>query len=525
MKSKEQPNRSIEPSLEELSGEYGLEIVETVSDHELDTDSVASLPVEWARTNCLLPVKIDGVPCVLTCDPSAVDQQEHLSLLTGNHLKPVLASRELILESIERCYYSKNDSPTDFIQDLETESDQIGAINRADDLLQVAEKAPVTQLINLILLDALKKRASDIHFEPSEAQLRVRYRIDGILYEQTSPPKHMVDPLVSRLKVMSNMDIAEKRLPQDGMAKVRVGEREFDIRISTIPVPEGERVVLRLLDKESTLLPLTSLGMSNECLESFDKLVSEPHGMIVVSGPTGSGKTTTLYAALSGMDSSTKNILTIEDPVEYQLDNIAQIQVKRKIGLTFSLGLRHILRQDPDIVLVGETRDSETASIGIRAALTGHLVFTTLHTNDAAGAIVRLIDMGVEPYLLASCIRGVLAQRLVRKLCPLCRKEVSLSVADAAKLNIPAKDVQERSVWEPVGCSKCIQGYMGRIGLFELMVIDQKLCDRIRSGNCTPSEIRSAATAVNMQTLLQDGISKVFSGKTSVSEILSVASI
>jgi len=524
MKSNAKPRRPTDPPIEQLAEEYGLEIAETISDHELDPAFVASLPVEWARANCLLPVRVDGVPCVLTCDPSTVDQQEHLSLLTGCHLKPMLASRELILQSIERCYYSKNDSPTDFIEDLEAGEDRFGTTDRVDDLLQVAEKAPVTQLINLILLDALKKRASDIHFEPFEAQLRVRYRVDGILYEQASPPRNMVEALVSRLKVMSHMDIAEKRLPQDGMARVRVGEREFDIRVSTIPVAEGERVVLRLLDKDSALLPLASLGMREECLAAFDRLVTEPHGMIVVSGPTGSGKTTTLYAALAGMDSSKKNILTIEEPIEYQLENIGQIQVKTKIGLTFSTGLRHILRQDPDIVLVGETRDAETATIGIRAALTGHLVFTTLHTNDAAGAIVRLLDMGVEPYLLSSCIRGVLAQRLVRKLCPACRKEVPLSAEEAGKLGEPGTNLVGCSVWAPVGCNECIQGYKGRTGLFELLVMDQGICERVRSGNCTPAEIRSAARRANMETLLEDGVSKALDGTTSVSEVLAVAS-
>ena len=512
--------------LRQLAQRYGMDFLSSVPDGMLDPSLVSDLPVEWARTHCLLPVRIDGEACALGCDPGQVAEQEHLALLLGEELRAVLAPREVVLQSIERCYYSKDDSPDEFIQDItavDGRGPEIRAESGADDLLQVAEKAPVTQLVNLILLEAVKRRASDIHFEPFDRKLRVRYRVDGVLYEQSSPPKHLEDPLVSRLKVMARMDIAEKRLPQDGMARVRVGEREVDIRISTVPVAEGERMVLRLLDRDSALLPLAALGMVSDRLEAFEFLLSEQNGIVVVSGPTGSGKTTTLYAALGQLDASRRNILTIEDPIEYRLPDIGQIQVKPKIGLTFASGLRHILRQDPDIVLVGEARDVETAEIAMRAALTGHLVFTTLHTNDAPGVVLRFIDMGVEPYLLASCLKGALAQRLVRVLCPKCRVESSLSDREAEVLGKGAAALRDSKVHRPAGCSACLEGYSGRTGLFELLVIDDELREMIRDGRFAAEDLRAAAAGKGMVTLEADGLNKVAEGITSVAEIVNAA--
>jgi len=520
----QQPPENEAVKLRELAREYGIDFVELLPEDSLDPLLVAKLPVEWARANCLLPVKLSGQVCVLTSDPSTVRQQEHLALLIGQELRPVLAPRSLIARSIERCYVSKDESPDDFIRDLTLGNRKTDrTLSASDDLLQVAEKAPVTQFVNLILLDAVKRGASDIHFEPFQATLRIRYRIDGILYEQVAPPKHIEEALVSRLKVMGHMDIAEKRLPQDGMARVRVGEREIDIRVSSIPVAEGERVVLRLLDRDSSLLPLSVLGMSQNVLRSFELLLKEPNGIIIVSGPTGSGKTTTLYAALGQLDALRKNIITIEDPVEYQLPNIGQIQVKPKIGLTFATCLSHILRQDPDIILVGETRDSETASIAVQSSLTGHLVFTTLHTNDAPSAVLRLVDMGVEPYLLASCLRGVLAQRLVRKLCTECRKEVTVSGSDIIKLGAMGQSLAGRHVWIPDRCPECLEGFRGRSGIFELMVIDQAMQDIVSSGNAGVDDLRNSAVSKGMDSLVVDGLNKVLEGITSLAEVMSVA--
>ena len=511
-----------EAALRDLATQYGMEFMSPVPPEILDPSLVARLSVEWARTHGLLPVCINGEPCVLTADPRKISEQEYLALLLGVELRPVVTPRGQILQSIEQCYYRQENSPQDFLRDLAPGPAGGAPGARTDDLLQVAEKAPVTQLVNLILLEAVKRRASDIHFEPFENALRVRYRVDGVLYEQASPAKHLELALVSRLKVMAKMDIAEKRLPQDGMARVRVGEREIDIRVSTIPVAEGERVVLRLLDRDSALLPLSVLGMSERILQSFEGLLHQSNGMIVVCGPTGSGKTTTLYAALGRLDAARRNILTIEDPIEYQLPNIGQMQVKPKIGLTFANGLRHILRQDPDVILVGETRDIETAEIAIRAALTGHLVFTTLHTNDAPGAVMRLADMGVEPYLLASCLRGILAQRLVRRLCPRCRKPVTVTPSDVRLCGAAAAPFIGRTAWAASGCADCLEGYKGRVGLFELLTIDRAMREVIRAGGAGADTLRDMANKSGMSSLVADGMQKIDEGVTSLAEVASV---
>jgi general secretion pathway protein E len=509
--------------LRALAREFNMAFLEAVSRDMLDPLLLGNVPVEWARTNCLLPVRIDGNLSVLTADPRRIHEQEYLSLLIGHELRPVLASRATILSGIEQCYYRKTATPSTFLKDLAVPGVEVDEPQaRADDLLQVAERAPVTQLVNLILLEAVKQGASDIHFEPYESRLRVRYRIDGILYEQASPPKHLEEALVSRLKVMAHLDIAEKRLPQDGMARVRVGTREIDVRMSSVPVAEGERVVLRLLDLSSALLPLGVLGMPDAALAMFESLLAEPSGIIIVCGPTGSGKTTTLYAALGRLDSCRRNILTIEDPIEYQLPNIGQIQVKPKIGLTFSSGLRHILRQDPDVILVGETRDLETAEIAMRAALTGHLVFTTLHTNDAPGAVIRLLDMGVESYLLASCLRAALAQRLVRKLCPECRRPSVVSPTDVRGV-AGGETLLGKTMWTARGCPVCLEGYRGRLGLFELMVADRGIQNAIRDGRGGAAGLRGEAEKAGMSNLLADGLSKVLAGVTSLSEVVAVA--
>ena len=501
---------------------YGIDVLDSVPRSALDPGLVANLSVEWARMNCILPVMLDGKVCVLTGDPDQVSQQEYLALLLGKELRPVLALRQEILACIEQCYYNKDASPEAFMRDLdEPEPMAMSTEPSSADLLKETADTPVTQLVNLIMLEAVKQRASDIHFEPFESRLRVRYRIDGVLYEQASPPKHLEQSLVSRLKVMARMDIAEKRLPQDGMMRVRVGEREIDIRMSTIPIAEGERVVLRLLDSGSALMPLDALGMSEKTLNVLERIFASPSGMITVCGPTGSGKTTTLYAALGCLDSARCNILTIEDPIEYTLPDIGQIHVKPKIGMTFSTGLRHILRQDPDVILIGETRDHETAGIALRAALTGHLVFTTLHTNDAAGAILRLLDMGVSSHMLSSCLRASLGQRLVRCLCQSC-KRATLLKADILLPESPQNFYANSKVWEAAGCTMCLEGFKGRTGIFELLLIDEEIQRLIRSEDS--SQLRLAATQRGMVTLAEDGLRKVMSGVTTFEEVTTAVS-
>ena len=511
-------------ALQQLAGQFHLEIITEMADDMLDPALVAELPVDWARAHLMLPVRRNGELHVLTSDPKDLNSQKQLQLLLGCELTPLLASKETITTAIERCYFSRKDTAQEFIRDL---GDQVpksqAAAAHTEDLLQMSENAPVTQLINLIILEAIKAAASDIHIEPFEERLKIRYRIDGMLYDQAAPPKHMESALISRLKVMAHMDIAEKRLPQDGVARVHIGKRQIDIRVSTVPVAEGERVVLRLLERESTLLPLAGLGLGADLLKKFDRIIKEPHGIILVCGPTGSGKTTTLYAALQQLDKTRINILTVEDPIEYQLPDIGQIQIKPKIGLTFASGLRHILRQDPDVILVGEIRDLETAEIAIRASLTGHLVFSTLHTNDAPSAVTRMTDMGIPPYLCAASLRATMAQRLVRRLCPACKKQTTLTKDESASFGAAAHKIGDNALWSANGCKDCLDGFHGRTGLFELLEITPEISEKIRAEHANTAMLRRLAVEQGMQTLMDDGIAKMFAGETSPQEVLRAA--
>lgn len=507
--------------LQQFSRQFNIEIISEISDAMLDPALVTELPVEWARAQLMLPINQNGDFRVLLADPRNINAQKQLALLLNRELTPLLAAKETILNGIERCYFRRKATAGEFIRDMRDQTPETETTKRpTDDLLQMAENAPVTQLINLILLEAVKARASDVHIEPYESRLKIRYRIDGMLYDRPAPPKNLESPLISRLKVMAHMDIAERRLPQDGVARVRIGKREIDIRVSTVPIAEGERVVLRLLDRNSTLLPLAGLGLGTNLLERFNRLIKEPNGIILVCGPTGSGKTTTLYAALQQLDKNRINILTIEDPIEYQLPDIGQIQVKPKIGLTFASGLRHILRQDPDVILVGEIRDLETAEIAIRASLTGHLVFSTLHTNDAPSAVTRMTDMGIPPYLCAASLRAVIAQRLVRRLCPECKIQTKMTPQDSASFGTHALEFGAKPVWTAKGCKECVEGYRGRTGLFELLEISSEIAELIRTEHANTAILRSMASKQGAKTMLDDAREKMWNGETSPSEIL-----
>lgn len=503
------------------AGQYDLPFIAQLKPEWLKPALVEKLPVDWARAHRLLPIERDGGLYALTSDPNAVSRLDELSLLLGRDVYPLLTTPEELRRAIDACY-TQRQAPA-WSEAPEPDAPEAPS-GRAEDLLRASAEAPVAQYVNGLLLDAVRRRASDIHVEPFESKLQVRFRVDGFLYAQPPPPKSIESALISRLKVMARLDIAERRLPQDGMAKVRVGAREFDIRVSTVPVAEGERVVLRLLNQESLLRPLSALGMPAAVEEDFRRVLAEPNGVVLVTGPTGSGKTTTLYAALQGLDTQRLNVMTIEDPIEYQLPGIAQIQVKPKIGLSFAQGLRHILRQDPDVVLVGEIRDAETAEIAIRASLTGHLVFSTLHTNDALSAVVRLTDMGVPPYLLASALRGCLAQRLVRQLCPACRRPSVPTEGELRALGRHGGKLRGRAVWRPVGCPECMDGYRDRTGLYEWIHFGPEWEPALRSAS-DGTALRTQAREKSLSSLLEDGVEKVRQGTTSLEEVLRVVGV
>ena len=508
-----------ETSLEALAAQYGMGWLAEIPDDYLDPDLVSRISVDWARQHVILPLRQGARLLLATPDPADVASLDDVGLLLGQDPTPVLVARSVILKAIERCYVRRPDLRREAIPLAAGEGPAL--VSSAEDLLRESSQAPVTQLVNAILLEALRQGSSDVHVEPFENRLQIRYRVDGFLYAQPSPAKELEAPLVSRLKVMAGLDIAERRLPQDGMAKVRVGEREVDIRVSTVPVAEGERVVLRLLNRDALLLPLESLGMPAEVQQRFQQKMQLPNGIILVTGPTGSGKTTTLYAALRGLDIAHRNVLTIEDPIEYQLPGIGQIQVKPKIDLTFAKGLRHILRQDPDVIFVGEIRDLETAEIAIRSSLTGHLVLSTLHTNDALSAVVRLVDMGIESYLLGEAVQAVLAQRLVRKLCPACRVAGSLTTEEAEALGRDVEAQAGQPVWRPAGCPACLNGYRGRTGVFEWLELGPEVREAIRC-RASAAELRALASARGFRTLLHDGWARISAGETSPGEVIRV---
>jgi general secretion pathway protein E len=480
-----------------------------------------NLSAKYLRTYAVCPVSVEGGQLtVATSDPRNPVVLDDLRQTTGLTVKLVISSPEAITEAIDRTYDGANASALQRI--VEGMEDERGPDGDEDvsHLRDMAFEAPVVRLVNLLIENAITAEASDIHIEPFEDTLRIRYRIDGILYDQEAPPRRLQAAVTSRIKIMAEMNIAERRLPQDGRIRVNLHGARVDIRVSTIPTVHGESIVMRLLQRSSVFLPLDKLGFPADTLTRFESLIKRPHGIILVTGPTGSGKTTTLYAALDKINSPDRKIITIEDPVEYQLKGVNQIPVKPKIGLTFATGLRHIVRQDPDVILVGEIRDLETAEIAIQASLTGHLVFSTLHTNDAPAAITRLQDMGVEPYLVASVLEAVLAQRLVRRICIACRVADTPSAADLDALGVTAGP--NTRLFRGKGCEECRgTGYRGRSGIYELFVISEDVRSLILR-RASSRDIRRAAIEGGMRTLRQDGWAKACQGLTTVEEVLRV---
>ncbi len=516
--------------MHELAVLLGMEYMSDLSTVSVPHEFIERVPIQFARRHSLVAVG-ERDECMLVAvappfDPHPVDD---VALLVGRDVEPVLASREEIQSLISQAYQAEA-AVEQIFSDLEEEEFAASLEEDSEvgtqDLLDIANKAPIIKLVNTIISEALRLRASDIHIQPYEDSLHVRYRIDGILYDTMTPPKKYQEAIISRVKVMGRMDIAERRLPQDGRASVRIGDREVDIRISTVPTVWGERVVMRLLDKGKKLFVMEELGLYPEQLELFRKITSYSHGMIFVTGPTGSGKTTTLNAVLNHINSPEKNIITIEDPIEYHIVGISQMEVSTKKGMTFATGLRHILRQDPDIIMVGEVRDLETARISVQAALTGHLVLSTLHTNDSAGAVTRLIDLGVEPYLVSSSLIAVVAQRLVRLICNECKREYRPDEAVLRNLGLDASQYEGKTFWRGVGCDACLgRGFMGRTGIFEILVVDDEIRGMIKK-NATAGEIRQAASRnAYFSTLRMDGVRKVLDGLTTPEEVLKVTQL
>jgi general secretion pathway protein E len=482
------------------------------------------LPLPFLRAKMLVPVTLENGTLVLAmADPLDLEARESVAKATGRRVAVQAGTEEEIREAIEKGYGESASSMERLIEQVGEEGDEIaGGDERVERLIGAASEAPIIRLVNFIIARGIERGASDIHIEPFEKSIKVRYRIDGILVEAEAPPRRLQTAIISRIKIMARINIAESRLPQDGRVKLRIGGQEIDFRVSTLPTLYGESVVIRILDQSAVPLDLSTLGFPGDTLARIRQMVNAPHGMLLVTGPTGSGKTTTLYGALQEIRSAERKIITIEDPVEYQVPGVNQIQVKPQIGLTFAAGLRSIVRQDPDVILVGEIRDRETAEIAIHSALTGHMVLSTLHTNDAAGAVSRLLEMGVEEYLLPSSLSGVLAQRLVRTICEQCSRPRELSQAFRDEVLREAGFVPEGDLRIGAGCDACGQtGYRGRMGIFELLVIDEPIKDLIL-GRADAGAIRAKAVAGGMSLLRDDGWDKVRRGLTTVEEVLRV---
>lgn len=488
---------------------------------------VNNVPVQFSRTYSLVALEAteDGALKVATCFPLDTNPMDDLASMLGTEVEPVLAPQQEINTLIARAYRHKADGMDEALADVEEDGDIAGMaaeLEDAEDVLDVSNKAPIIKLVNTILFQALKMRASDVHFHPYPDRTQVRFRIDGILYDMDSVPRKAQEAIVSRVKVMGKMDIAERRLPQDGRASIRLGEGEVDVRISTVPTSNGERIVMRLLDKTARLYTLDEIGLEEKNLEMLREYLDYNSGIILVTGPTGSGKTTTLYGGLTEIDTTQKNVLTIEDPVEYSLPGISQVQVATKKGLTFASGLRSFLRQDPDVMMVGEIRDLETAEVAIRAALTGHLVFSTVHTNDAASTITRMVDQGVEPYLVASSMVLVIAQRLVRTICKNCRTTEAIDAEWAAKLKKLGMTPEELDgqISFGAGCDDCYHtGYSGRTAIYEFMPVDEILRTQIMEG-ATATQMQRSAIERGMITLRLDGNQKIRDRVTTPDEVL-----
>ncbi|OPX30943.1 MAG: hypothetical protein B1H08_00230 [Candidatus Omnitrophica bacterium 4484_171] len=511
--------------IEVLARQYLLPVVNPLK-IEIEENVLRIFSYELLKKYNIVPVKIqDDNLFIITNDPLNISAFRELGYISGCRIKPMMAVSKDIGILLNK-YYGPMHSAQEAIKDIATDIDTSSAQQKEESVeaeAAAAEEAPVIKLVNSIVAEAMEQGVSDIHFEPQKENLRVRFRIDGILYEKVIIPKKLQPGVTSRIKIISGMDIAERRKPQDGRISLRKRDREFDVRVSTLPDIFGEKVVLRLLDKKNAIISLEKLGVDENELDMIEFLIHQPYGMILITGPTGSGKTTTLYSMLNILNDSSRSIVTVEDPVEYEMDGVNQTAINVRAGYTFATAIRHILRQDPDVIMIGEIRDLETAEIAIQAALTGHLVLSTLHTNSAPGAITRLLDMNVEPFLIASSVKGVIAQRLVRKLCPFCRKEsvVSEEIKNKIAPLIPSS-ANELILAKPSGCEKCHGlGYKGRVGIFEILMVEEGIQELVLKRANEP-EITELAVSRGMNTLKASGIKKALDKVTSMEEVMRV---
>lgn len=509
------------------SQDLGILYVDQITEQMADSALLAKIQFGFLRQNQVMPIIVNDKLMVVAADPYKMQAIDELVLLLGKNVGRAVAPASVVIDAINRYY--PLEGTKQMMEELEEDTKllegelDLGSIEDQD-VLSMASKTPVVKLVNHVLFQAVKREASDIHIEPYEKEVRIRYRIDGVMFAALNPPKRIQGALISRLKIMANLNIAEKRKPQDGRIEIKVAGKEIDIRVSVLPVIHGERVVMRLLDKSKTFVKLESLGFSPRDLQVLEHSIAQPNGIVLVSGPTGSGKTTTLYAILSRVNSSEVNLVTVEDPVEYQISGINQVQVNEKIGLTFAAALRSILRQDPDIIMIGEARDTETVQIAVQAALTGHLVFSTIHTNSAPATITRLIDMGIEPFLIASSVTAILAQRLVRKLCDSCKQVYTPTESALKSIGISPEHAKNVVFYQAVGCSKCMNsGYAGRMPIFEIMVMSPAVAQLVIQ-RADALQIKQQAMKDGMTLLVQDGITKIEQGLTTIEEVLSVAS-
>ncbi|MDX1946994.1 MAG: ATPase, T2SS/T4P/T4SS family [Pirellulaceae bacterium] len=517
-----------EQLVQALSEQMGMQIVD-LSDLTIPHDVLTKLSESMAQLYRAVPIRFEGNQLtVATCDPQNITIQDELRSLLGHEIKIVICTESDLKKTLERYYDSERETVEGIIGEIEDDPELTkkmeaastgGALELAD-VEALADSAPVRKLLNMVLLLAIKDHASDIHFEPFEDEFRIRIKADGVLFEMVPPPRHLAFAITTRIKVMANLDIAERRLPQDGRIELTVGGHPVDLRVSILPTLFGESVVKRVLDRSVVSLSLSKVGMNPATMKTFREIINRPNGIVLVTGPTGSGKTTTLYSALSELNSMEDKLITTEDPVEYEIEGIVQVPIDAEIGVTFAACLRSILRQDPDIILVGEIRDLETAQIAVQAALTGHMVFSTLHTNDAPSTITRMKDMGVPTFLITACVEAILAQRLVRRVCSQCREEVAPSEDLLADLGMKLEDMRGKKAFRGRGCEVCNNtGYKGRVGLFELMIMNDQLREMVMSG-ASVDEMRTVASSYGMVTLRQAGMNYAFEGVTTLDEVV-----